>query len=643
MPASDAIQSQPMRRLCIFSFHDVHGVVDDYVTYFLKEMGRHVERILFYSSGPLNEKSGRALQGIAHEVIIRPREGLDVLAYKEGLERIAFNDGHTYDEVLMVNHTCYGPIYPFTELFDTMEKRDCDFWGVTAHMEMGPDPSTGSGRLPYYIHTNFMAVRSKMLSSPAFREYWKALSAEPANEEASKGHEAIFTEYFTKLGFESDTYLDCRKYSTHYPALLDIDEMLIDRNPLLERRAFFHDPRFLEYYAADLPRALQVMARTSAYDPALIWRNIVRTAELRKLNTNAALTSVLPDVRIKSGSLADYGRVAVCAHVYYTDMVEELLSLTDNIPCGYDFIATTDTQAKKEVIETTVKGRKNVRNVIVRVVEQNRGRDMSSLFITCRDLFLEDHYDLVCRLHTKKSPQVAAGVANMFKRHMFENLLNSPGYTTNVLDMFHDQPWIGVAVPPLVHIAFPTMGHVWFNNRDTAEHLKTALDLKIDFDPDTPVGAFGTMFWFRPKALHKLFAYPWQWSDFNAEPRHIDGGLAHVLERMICYVAQDAGYTTQQILSAHLAGRNFAMLEYKLQKFSAALPNADFTGQLYFLDHWRRLGYPTSATPMTMRNAFSNLLQSTRRSVAHRFPGMSKFLRPVYRTLSARKPDQGMH
>jgi rhamnosyltransferase len=112
---------------------------------------------------------------------------------------------------------------------------------------------------------------------------------------------------------------------------------------------------------------------------------------------------------------------------------------------------------------------------------------------------------------------------------------------------------------------------------------------------------------------------------------------------MICYVAQDAGYTTQQILSTHLAGRNFAMLEYKLQKFSAALPNADFTGQLYFLDHWRRLGYPTSATPITMRNAFSNLLQSTRRSVAHRFPGMSKFLRPIYRALSARKPDQGMH
>jgi len=641
MSANDAVQSQSTRRLCIFSFHDAQGIVDEYVTHFLKEMGRHVDQIHFYSHGPLDEASTKAIEAVAAEITIRPRRGADALAYKQGLERIAFNEAGAYDEVLLVNHTCYGPIYPFTELFDAMKTRNCDFWGVTARMETPADPSTGAGGTAYHITTNFMAVRSKLLGSTAFRNYWNAISDKPGHEKTLDGHEAGFTKFLTAQGFKGDTYLDCRKYSTHDPSILDIDEMLIDRNPLLPRHAFFSEPRLLEQYAADLPRALQMMSRSSTYDPSLIWRNIVRTTELRTLNTNAALTTVLPDVRTKEGPLPDYGRVAVCAHVYYTDMVEELLTLSDTIPCDYDFIATTDSQEKKESIEKMVTGRKNVRNVIVRVVEQNRGRDMSSLFITCRDLFLEDRYDFVCRLHTKKSPQVAAGIGNMFKRHMFENLLNSPGYTTNVLDMLRDQPWIGVAVPPLVHIAFPTMGHVWFNNRAAAEQLKTALDLKVSFDPETPIGAFGTMFWFRPKALRKLFAHPWQWSDFNAEPRHIDGGLAHVLERMICYVAQDAGYVTQQILCTHLAGRNFAMLEYKLERLSAALPNADFTGQLYFLEHWKRLGYPSSETPATIRGAFSNLWLSTRRSIAHRFPVTSKLLRPAYQALSARKHNQG--
>ena len=171
-------------------------------------------------------------------------------------------------------------------------------------------------------------------------------------------------------------------------------------------------------------------------------------------------TTVLPDLRLKGQEPMQYGRIAVCVHVYYTDMLDEILALSDTIPCAYDFIATTDTEQKKELIENTVRGRANIADVIVRVVEQNRGRDMSALFISCRDLFIDDRYALVCRLHTKKTPHLDGGRGRLFKRHMFENLLNSRGYTSNVLDMFHDKPWIGVAVPPLVHISYPTMGHV---------------------------------------------------------------------------------------------------------------------------------------------------------------------------------------
>jgi len=638
---SEPLVAASMQRACLFSFYDEKGIVDDYVVFFLKELGKFVQTIIFYSNGPLAKKSELALQGVVSEVVLRPNVGFDVLAYKEGLEKIDFDRNGLYDEVLMVNHTCFGPLYPFSELFTEMESRVCDFWGVTAHLEVTPNPFTGSGSLPYHLNANFIAVRRNMLQSQSFRQYWQAIDGGDTYVTAVLGHEALFTAYFVQLGYVCDTYIDCKKYGSPYPAMYDIDETLIDRSPLLKRRAFFNDPRFLEPNAVDLPRALQILKKTSTYDPSLIWRNIVRSAELRNLNTNAGLTSVLPDVRLKPDSAAtEYGRIAVCVHVFYTDMLDEILALTDTIPCTYDFIATTETETKKAFIEQAVRGRKNVGEVIVRIVEQNRGRDMSSLFITCRDLFIGERYDLVCRLHTKKSPQVAAGKGNLFKRHMFENLLNSPGYTTNVLDMFNEHPWIGVAVPPLVHIAYPTMGKAWFANRPKADEVAKLLDLSVPFDPDTPVGAFGTMFWFRPKALHKLFEHPWKWTDFNAEPKHVDGGLAHVMERLICYVAQDAGYATQQIINSHLAGWNYAMLEYKLQKLSAALPNANFNTLARFLEEWQKAGYrhihnAESARPpeqvLSVRQAFGELMLSSKWSITHRFPFFAKVLRPLYR------------
>ena len=581
-----------MRRACLFSFHDPQGIVDGYVVFFLEELREFVERIIFLSGGPLSKEAERALGDIVDELIVRADEG-DVMAYKAGLERIEFNRSGAYDEVLMVDASCYGPMYPFSELFGEMERRSCDFWGVAARMATTPDLITGSGTLAYHLSTDFIAVRREMLQSKSFGQYWQRFLESSTSREAILNHETIFTEYFTNLGYKCESYLQCEKYGTHDPELLDIDETLIDRSPLFKREALMHDPRLFEYHGADVPRALRVIEKTSGYDRALIWRNVVRSAELRTLNTNAALTSVLPDVRIKQNEpLPEYGRIAVCAHVYYTDLLEEILAYAGTIPVTSDFIVTTDTLEKKEIIEKRAHKQKNIGSVIVRIVEQSRGRDMSALFINCRDLFLDGPYDLVCKVHTKKSPQVTAGRANLFKRHMFENLLNSRGFTTNVLDMFQDSPWVGVAVPPAMQIAYYTLGRGWSNHRSKAEEIKKLIDLKVPFDPDTSVAAFGGMFWFRPKALRKLFEHKWEWTDFEGEPHPVDGGLAHVLERLICYVAQDAGYTTQQILSSDQAGWNYALLEYKLQKLAAALPSPMFADHCRELEEWKRAEYP---------------------------------------------------
>ena len=627
-----------MRRVCLFSFYDAQGLVDDYVVFFLKALSPFVERTLFYSNGPLAPGAELKLADCVREIIVRPNEGFDVIAYKQGLERIGFDADGAYDEVLMVNHTCYGPLFPFAELFGAMETRTCDFWGVTAHMAMNPNPLTGSGTLAYHINTNFLAVRGDMVRSRVFHDYWQKLQAQPTYEKAILSHEAVFTEHFAKLGFAHATYLDCEKYGSHYPAILSIDETLIDRNPLLKRRAFFHDPRFLEHYAADLPRALRILHETSDYDPSLIWRNVTRSAELRTLNTNAGLTSVLPDERIKrDAALPACGRLAVCAHIYYTEMLDEILALTDTIPLPFDLVATTNTIEKKQEIESRVRGRGQIAQAIVRVVEQNRGRDMSSLFITCRDLFLDGPYALVCRLHTKKSPHVETGRGNLFKRHMFENLLNSAGYTTNVLDMFSDNPWIGVAIPPAMHMSFGLLGHAWLANRGNVEALMKQLHIEAPLDPDTPIAPYGGMYWFRPQALRKLFAHEWRWSDFSDEPALLDGSLSHALERILCYVAQDARFTTQQIMSERSAGWNYAMLEYKLQKLGASLPNADFNYQTHILASWKQSGFPvvmnsqTMSLQPTMRQALRSLLHATKGVMAERSPTMLKIARPIYR------------
>ena len=118
--------------------------------------------------------------------------------------------------------------------------------------------------------------------------------------------------------------------------------------------------------------------------------------------------------------------------------------------------------------------------------------------------------------------------------------------------------------------------------------------------------------------------------------------MAHVLERLIAYAAQDAGFITQHIMCPHQAEQNYVMLEYKLQLLQSHLPLAEFFQQARLLEQWRNVGYPISGAPSgpnpfdpTVRQSLRNLRLSVKKSIAHRFPLGFEFLRPMYRSARA--------
>ncbi|MBD7989671.1 rhamnan synthesis F family protein [Ochrobactrum quorumnocens] len=609
------------KRLAIAFFFDENHIVDDYMIYLMKHLKPYVDHTIFVSNGPISKVSELALKEVSEEVILRKNEGFDVWAYKAGLEHIGYDRLQEYDEVLLYNHTFYGPIFPFSEMFEEMEKRSDDFWGISSHGKLHPNPFTGSGVLPEHINSHFIAVRQPLLSSRIFRQYWETMDEINTYDESVLKHESRFTSYFSKYGYKWSTYVSLDDYDTPYPVFLNICNSLKNRNPILKRRLFFHDPLFLDHHAVDVPKAVDFIEKNTEYDTSLIWKNIVRAAEPRILNTNAALTKILPDYPVADKPAPDHVRIALCAHIYYEEMTNELLDAADNIPFTYDFIATTDTEEKKCVIENFAKQHHSVKNIIIRVVEENRGRDMSSLFITCRDLFLDNKYDLVLRLHTKKSPQVAVEHSSVFKQHLIENLAGSAPYTESILHHFQENNHLGLAFPPVIHFSYPTLGKAWFKNKAKVQDLCEELDIRVKIDEDTPVAPFGTMFWFRPQALRKLFEYEWQWSDFNKEPDHIDGGLAHALERLIGYVAMDAGYTVHHVMTPSQAAKNYGYLEYKYQKIVSLTPDHYTYYLAQVLKYWKLNNHPLDRyeyTNISIRGSIKMLIGSIKRSFQFR-------------------------
>ena len=130
-----------IKRLVIYFLYDKDGIVDRYVIYMLEAMKKNSSEIFVVSNGTLTDDSREALCSITPKANImeRANTGFDVGAYKDALSQYGWEKLEMFDEVILMNYTIFGPLYPFEDMFQEMNGKDVDFWGITKHHKVDFD------------------------------------------------------------------------------------------------------------------------------------------------------------------------------------------------------------------------------------------------------------------------------------------------------------------------------------------------------------------------------------------------------------------------------------------------------------------------------------------------------------------------
>jgi rhamnosyltransferase len=378
-------------------------------------------------------------------------------------------------------------------------------------------------------------------------------------------HEARFTPHFAGLGYRYLVAFPGDPRASDHPIMDQALQLVRDGCPIVKRRLFFHDPLYNESRALDGRELVDTMAR-AGYPVEGLYANLARTSVPRSMITNLALLDVLPDTDLEPAAPPSL-RVVAVAHIYYPEMTDELVDRLDHLG-AYDLVVTTADEERRASIRETLARRG--RDADVRLVTSNRGRDISAFFIDCRDVIEGDH-DLVVKIHSKRSPQDGPVVGEMFKRHLFDNLLSSPGYVANLLRLFERHSSLGMVIPPIYHIAYPTLGLSWFQNKVPAQELADRIGITVPFDTSTPVAAYGSMFIARPHTLRALAAAGLQPEDFPDEGGYKDGAMSHVVERLMAYSVLSSGHHVREVMNPRLAAVNYSYLEYRAVTLGEAL------------------------------------------------------------------------
>lgn len=220
---------------------------------------------------------------------------------------------------------------------------------------------------------------------------------------------------------------------------------------------------------------------------------------------------------------------AVMAHVYYLDLLPEILDLRTVLGLSTHVHLTTPSDRADELRRLVGE----TQSVTVHACE-NRGRDIAPFLSVLQSGEL-DQYDAVLKVHTKRSPHLLDG--EIRRKLLFAMLCGDRRATYRMLKAFED-PKVGMVG---WSASFRQSAYFWMKNEVRVRELSERMNISPD---DIRLGFFeGSMFWFRPSALRPLRDLGLQRADFETEAGQLDGTLHHAIERCFTIACWSRGFS----------------------------------------------------------------------------------------------------
>ena len=267
--------------------------------------------------------------------------------------------------------------------------------------------------------------------------------------------------------------------------------------------------------------------------------------------------------------IAEPARLVVVMHVYFAELVDEILRELESIPVEFDLLVTNASGLHVDLDIERLPLLRALRTFDV----PNHGRDILPL-IYLVNAGLLDPYELVLNVHTKKSVwregHELGGTGEQWRRELLDALLGSRAHVEQILGAFATAPDLG-----MVSSDGSVLGpEFWGDNQLGVATLLRRLEMPVH-EPDLLFAA-GSMYWSRAFPLQGLRALNLSAADFEPEEGQVNATTAHAVERLLGLVVREGGQRTVEVSAlptepVAAAHRRYAMNSLR-QPHAAVVP-----------------------------------------------------------------------
>lgn len=514
-----------MKRLGIFQMNDYEGLVDDYILYLLNDILPNLDELIIVVNGMIQTCETVKLHNYTNKIFFRSNEGFDAIAYKETIiQFLGIEYVRGFDELLIFNDTFFGPFYSSKIIFQKMEKKYVDFWGLTLHAEH----KSKSGYMPEHLQSYFLVVRKEMLNSVYFEKFWLSLENIGTFRQLVNDFEIHFTTFFKKHGFRYAAYVEDYnlngdpQYNFNHYAYLPYTLMDKYKMPVLKRK------NFLLPLNTELTEAMVWIEENTDYDVKMIWKNIIRTYDIYDLKKSLNLKYILSD--IKESEHKSHNPVAILAYLENENILKEKISYLHQFSDRFDIYILTN---KKGIYDEVCKKLKQKTCMVI----SNNG-EVYAFIKACKNLINQyAHIGFVFDKYTNVPTEYYIKSISL-DYIIWENILGSNNYIDNIITQFEKDYNLGLlSVPEPIHSKYIKSSlKEWEEIYPILLYYISQMGLKCKIDKKKRPHTFLPAFWCKTDAIRKIIEYPFSNEELKSDT------VKKCIKYLMVYASQDAGY-----------------------------------------------------------------------------------------------------
>lgn len=189
-------------KVSVFASYSGNGKIEDYVILLLKGLKEISDYVVFVADNPILPEETDKIKDFCNVCQFNRHEEYDFGSYKRGYLYLKDNGILTEDDdLIFLNDSNYGPVYPFKEVIDNFDDKKCDFYGLS----VSSDPQK-------HLQSFFYIFKPQVYNSKPFDKFMRSVKREISAACVVYNYEMTFTQYLSDAGFSYSSYVPEDKF-----------------------------------------------------------------------------------------------------------------------------------------------------------------------------------------------------------------------------------------------------------------------------------------------------------------------------------------------------------------------------------------------------------------------------------------------